>query len=93
MLMLKSDPRMYIISTWHVNHTNHELWPINRYNLLMSNIVLSLQQLNFSCLDLFINFLQKISSGALFWSGPKRCPHPITFDVNNVSFYVLFFFH
>nr|XP_020043100.1 ubiquitin-like modifier-activating enzyme 1 [Castor canadensis] len=23
------------------------------------------------------------SSGALFWSGPKRCPHPLTFDVNN----------
>ncbi|XP_039708144.1 ubiquitin-like modifier-activating enzyme 1, partial [Pteropus medius] len=23
------------------------------------------------------------SSGALFWSGPKRCPHPLTFDINN----------
>ncbi|XP_063100531.1 ubiquitin-like modifier-activating enzyme 1 isoform X1 [Cavia porcellus] len=26
---------------------------------------------------------QLTSSGALFWSGPKRCPHPLTFDVNN----------
>uniref|UniRef100_A0A8C4LDY5 E1 ubiquitin-activating enzyme n=1 Tax=Equus asinus TaxID=9793 RepID=A0A8C4LDY5_EQUAS len=23
------------------------------------------------------------SSGAPFWSGPKRCPHPLIFDVNN----------
>ncbi|XP_052027978.1 ubiquitin-like modifier-activating enzyme 1 Y, partial [Apodemus sylvaticus] len=26
---------------------------------------------------------QLTSSGALFWSGPKRCPHPLTFDTNN----------
>ncbi|EDV25158.1 uncharacterized protein TRIADDRAFT_25768 [Trichoplax adhaerens] len=26
---------------------------------------------------------QKTSSGAMFWSGPKRCPHPIKFDVEN----------
>ncbi|XP_074248483.1 ubiquitin-like modifier-activating enzyme 1 [Saimiri boliviensis] len=26
---------------------------------------------------------QLTSSGALFWSGPKRCPHPLTFDVSN----------
>ncbi|XP_039706393.1 ubiquitin-like modifier-activating enzyme 1 [Pteropus medius] len=26
---------------------------------------------------------QLTSSGALFWSGPKRCPHPLTFDINN----------
>ena len=26
---------------------------------------------------------QTTSSGALFWSGPKRCPHPLTFDVDN----------
>ncbi|KAM6141160.1 ubiquitin-like modifier-activating enzyme 1 [Erethizon dorsatum] len=26
---------------------------------------------------------QLTSSGALFWSGAKRCPHPLTFDVNN----------
>ncbi|XP_014444002.1 ubiquitin-like modifier-activating enzyme 1 isoform X3 [Tupaia chinensis] len=26
---------------------------------------------------------QLTSSGAPFWSGPKRCPHPLTFDVNN----------
>jgi len=26
---------------------------------------------------------QTTSSGALFWSGPKRCPHALTFDVNN----------
>lgn len=26
---------------------------------------------------------QTTSSGQPFWSGPKRCPEPITFDVNN----------
>lgn len=26
---------------------------------------------------------QLTSSGAPFWSGPKRCPRPLTFDVNN----------
>jgi len=26
---------------------------------------------------------QTTSSGQLFWSGPKRCPDPLTFDVNN----------
>ncbi|XP_048741886.2 ubiquitin-like modifier-activating enzyme 1 isoform X2 [Ostrea edulis] len=26
---------------------------------------------------------QVTSSGAPFWSGPKRCPHPLEFDVNN----------
>eukprot|EP00106_Octopus_bimaculoides_P013461 XP_014780903.1 PREDICTED: ubiquitin-like modifier-activating enzyme 1 [Octopus bimaculoides] len=26
---------------------------------------------------------QVTSSGAPFWSGPKRCPHGLTFDVNN----------
>ncbi|XP_066961014.1 ubiquitin-like modifier-activating enzyme 1 isoform X2 [Macrobrachium rosenbergii] len=26
---------------------------------------------------------QTTSSGEPFWSGPKRCPHPIRFDVNN----------
>ncbi|XP_062040592.1 ubiquitin-like modifier-activating enzyme 1 [Lepus europaeus] len=26
---------------------------------------------------------QLTSSGAPFWSGPKRCPHPLIFDVNN----------
>nr|XP_039247456.1 ubiquitin-like modifier-activating enzyme 1 [Styela clava] len=26
---------------------------------------------------------QKTTSGAMFWSGPKRCPHPLEFDVNN----------
>lgn len=25
------------------------------------------------------------SSGAPFWSGPKRCPHPLEFDTNNES--------
>ena len=28
---------------------------------------------------------QTTSSGTPFWSGPKRCPHPLVFDVNNVS--------
>lgn len=23
------------------------------------------------------------TSGAMFWSGPKRCPHPLTFDATN----------
>ncbi|PVD24234.1 hypothetical protein C0Q70_14704 [Pomacea canaliculata] len=26
---------------------------------------------------------QMTSSGAPFWSGPKRCPHPLVFDVNS----------
>ncbi|CAI9181591.1 unnamed protein product, partial [Rangifer tarandus platyrhynchus] len=26
---------------------------------------------------------QLTGSGALFWSGPKHCPHPLIFDVNN----------
>jgi len=26
---------------------------------------------------------QTTSSGALFWSGPKRCPHPLIFDAEN----------
>lgn len=26
---------------------------------------------------------QKTNSGTLFWSGPKRCPHPLTFDPEN----------
>ncbi|EPY75682.1 ubiquitin-like modifier-activating enzyme 1 Y-like protein [Camelus ferus] len=29
------------------------------------------------------NVNQYLTSGAPFWSGPKRCPHPLTFDVNN----------
>ncbi|NXN46379.1 UBA1 enzyme, partial [Rhinoptilus africanus] len=28
-------------------------------------------------------FPQKTNSGTLFWSGPKRCPHPLTFDPDN----------
>uniref|UniRef100_A0A663FIF7 E1 ubiquitin-activating enzyme n=1 Tax=Aquila chrysaetos chrysaetos TaxID=223781 RepID=A0A663FIF7_AQUCH len=28
---------------------------------------------------------QKTNSGTLFWSGPKRCPHPLVFDPDNVS--------
>ncbi|XP_051873671.1 ubiquitin-like modifier-activating enzyme 1 isoform X2 [Pristis pectinata] len=27
---------------------------------------------------------QVTTSGALFWSGPKRCPHPLQFDPNNL---------
>ena len=30
-------------------------------------------------------FLQITSSGAPFWSGPKRCPHMLKFDESNVS--------
>lgn len=29
--------------------------------------------------------LQLTSSGAPFWSGPKRCPHPLEFSTTNVS--------
>ena len=29
--------------------------------------------------------LQVTSNGLPFWSGSKRCPHPLTFDPNNVS--------
>lgn len=28
---------------------------------------------------------QTTSSGAPFWSGPKRCPHPLNFDVKNTT--------
>ena len=28
---------------------------------------------------------QTTSSGALFWSGTKRCPHELNFDLKNVS--------
>ncbi|XP_074598481.1 ubiquitin-like activating enzyme 1 [Brevipalpus obovatus] len=28
---------------------------------------------------------QLTSSGALFWSGPKRCPHPLKFDPTNTT--------
>lgn len=31
---------------------------------------------------------QVTSSGAPFWSGPKRCPHPLQFDIDNVSNYL-----
>lgn len=30
-------------------------------------------------------FVQLTSSGAPFWSGPKRCPHALEFSTNNVS--------
>jgi len=35
-----------------------------------------------------IIFLQTTRSGAMFWSGPKRCPHALTFDPENVSVYL-----
>lgn len=28
---------------------------------------------------------QKTNSGTLFWSGPKRCPHPLVFDPDNTT--------
>ena len=44
-------------------------------------------QQNFSNIiqQLLYNFPadQKTSNGLPFWSGPKRCPHPLQFDVNN----------
>lgn len=35
---------------------------------------------------------QLTSSGAPFWSGPKRCPHPLEFSTSNVSIFYLFIF-
>lgn len=35
--------------------------------------------------SLLVVLFQMTSSGAPFWSGPKRCPHPIEFDADNVS--------
>ena len=32
-------------------------------------------------------FLQVTSSGQPFWSGPKRCPHPVEFDPCEVSWW------
>lgn len=28
---------------------------------------------------------RKTESGAPFWSGPKRCPDPLVFDIENVG--------
>ena len=49
-------------------------------NLFQANFSNTMRQLLF-------NFPadQTTSSGALFWSGTKRCPHPLKFDVKNVS--------
>lgn len=43
------------------------------------------EQYNNQIKQLLFNFPpdQVTSSGAPFWSGPKRCPHPLDFDVNN----------
>lgn len=43
------------------------------------------QQYNHQIQQLLYNFPPdyKTSSGAPFWSGPKKCPHPINFDPNN----------
>ena len=30
---------------------------------------------------------QRTSEGVKFWSGTKRCPHALDFDIKNVSFY------
>ena len=49
----------------------------------------NLFEVNFSnqIRQLLFNFPrdEKTSSGALFWSGTKRCPHPLKFDAQNVS--------
>jgi len=41
---------------------------------------------NYSIRQLLYNFPPdaKTDSGMPFWSGTKRCPTPITFDMNNV---------
>ena len=43
------------------------------------------QQYNHQIHQLLYNFPPdyKTSSGAPFWSGPKKCPHPVVFDLNN----------
>jgi ubiquitin-activating enzyme E1 len=43
------------------------------------------RQYNNQIRQLLFNFPadQTTSSGAPFWSGPKRCPHPLVFDANN----------
>lgn len=43
------------------------------------------EQYNNQIQQLLFNFPpdQTTSTGAPFWSGPKRCPHPIAFDPNN----------
>ena len=52
------------------------VWARLRFEELFNN---NIQQLLF-------NFPKDAvtSSGAPFWSGPKRAPEPLTFDVNNV---------
>lgn len=39
------------------------------------------------CIEMFFVF-QLTSSGAPFWSGPKRCPHPLEFSTSNVSIFL-----
>ena len=48
-------------------------------------VALILSLIPFQIVQLLHNFPadQTTSSGALFWSGPKRCPHALQFDVNN----------
>jgi len=43
------------------------------------------EQYNNQIQQLLYNFPKDYTttSGAPFWSGPKRCPHPLKFDVNN----------
>lgn len=43
------------------------------------------QQYNHQIQQLLYNFPPdyKTSSGAPFWSGPKKCPHPVNFDLSN----------
>ena len=45
------------------------------------------EQYNNQIQQLLYNFPkdQVTSSGAPFWSGPKRCPHPLEFDANNTT--------
>lgn len=43
------------------------------------------QQYSHQIQQLLYNFPPnyKTTSGAPFWSGPKKCPHPVNFDINN----------
>lgn len=58
-----------------INFTDCVKWARNHWQDQYSN---QIRQLLF-------NFPQDqvTSSGQLFWSGPKRCPEPLVFDVNN----------
>lgn len=48
-------------------------------SLVTLNLISKIFHFSYFC----TSFRQVTSSGALFWSGPKRCPKAITFDDSN----------